>query len=81
MPAMTTEQPQPTEQTTDKNDRSYQNTLYPEDQKKVDEFIRRGVNSVERKPFKPIRLLLVLIGVVMLLSIFSQLLARWAGVY
>ena len=30
--------------------------LYPEDQAKVDEFIARGVNSVPRKPFKPIRL-------------------------
>lgn len=55
--------------------------LYPADQAKVDEFVTRGVNSVERKPFKPIRLLILLIAVVMGLSIFSQLLARWAGVY
>ena len=55
--------------------------LYPEDQAKVDEFVTRGVNSVERKPFKPIRLLLMLIAVVTLFSIFSQLLAEWAGVY
>jgi Protein of unknown function (DUF3094) len=62
-------------------DRSYENRLYPEDQAKVDAFLRRGVNSVERKPFKPLRLMLLLIAVVMGLSIFSQLLAHWAGVY
>ncbi|HCD55585.1 MAG TPA: DUF3094 domain-containing protein, partial [Halieaceae bacterium] len=38
--------------------------LYPEDQAKVDEFVTRGVNSVERKPFKPIRLLVLLMVVV-----------------
>ena len=62
-------------------DKSYQNRLYPEDQEKVDEFVKRGVNSVERKPFRPMRLLLLLIAVVMGLSILSQFLARWAGVY
>ena len=67
-----------TEQNTDK---SYQNRLYPQDQQKVDEFVNRGVNSVERKPFRPIRLLLLLIVVVVGLSILSQFLARWAGVY
>ena len=58
-----------------------ENRLYPEDQAKVDAFIRRGVNSVERKPFRPLRLLLILIGVVVSLSILSQLLAHWAGIY
>lgn len=71
---MSTEQP-------DNADRSYQNNLYPEDQKKVDDFTSRGVNSVERKPFRPMRLLIMLIVVVAGLSIFSQWLARWAGVY
>ena len=70
-----------TEQNPDKTDRSYQNRLHPEDQAKVDEFIKRGVNSVERKPFKPLRLMIMLIAVVMGLSILSQFLARWAGVY
>lgn len=58
-----------------------ENRLYPEDQAKVDAFLHRGVNSVERKPFKPLRLLILLIVVVVGLSLFSQLLARWAGVY
>ncbi len=65
----------------DKTDASYQNRLYPEDQAKVDEFISRGVNSVDRKPFRPGRLLVILIVIVISLSAFSQFLARWAGIY
>lgn len=72
---------QDTQQNQDTPDRSYSNSLYPEDQKKVDGFISRGVNSVDRKPFRPGRLLLILIATVTLLSILSQFLARWAGVY
>lgn len=70
-----------TEQLPDKTDRSYSNSLYPEDQKKVDEFVSRGINSVPRKPFRPMRLVLLLIVVVTGLSILSQFLARWAGIY
>ena len=62
-------------------DSSYQNSLHHEDQEKVDEFLKRGVNSVERKPFRPGRLLIMLVVVVLGLSIFSQWLARWAGIY
>ncbi|MEQ8514346.1 MAG: DUF3094 family protein [Chromatocurvus sp.] len=62
-------------------DEDYTPRLKPEDQAKVDEFVKRGVNSVERKPFKPIRLLILLVVVVAGLSLFSQLLARWAGIY
>ncbi len=65
----------------EKLDKSYQNRLYPEDQARVDEFLSRGVNPVERKPFRPMRLLIMLIVVVMGLSILSQFLARWAGIY
>lgn len=67
----------------DKNseDKSYANSLYPEDQKKVDEFITRGVNSVERKPFRPLILMGMLVFVVTALSLLSQFLASWAGVY
>jgi len=70
-----------TDNSPDKQDKSYQNRLYPQDQEKVDKFVNSGINSVERKPFRPLRLLVMLIAVVMGLSIFSQLLARWAGVY
>lgn len=58
-----------------------QNRLYPEDQAKVDAFVSRGINSVERKPFRPLRLLAILTVIVVGLSLFSQLLARWAGIY
>lgn len=63
------------------HDDDYTPRLKPEDQARVDEFVKRGVNSVERKPFKPLRLLILLVVVVAALSLFSQLLARWAGVY
>ena len=69
------------DETPDSQDRSYQNSLYPEDQKKVDEFISRGVNSVERKPFRPGRLLVLLVAITIGLSLLSQFLARWAGIY
>jgi hypothetical protein len=65
----------------DKQDKSYRNRLNPEDQARVDEFVSRGVNSVERKPFRPLRLMLLLVAVVMGLSLLSQWLAHWAGVY
>ena len=65
----------------EQKDLSYQNSLYPEDQEKVDGFLERGVNAVSRKPFRPGRLLIMLIVVVVGLSIFSQWLARWAGIY
>ncbi|MCX2979755.1 DUF3094 family protein [Halieaceae bacterium IMCC14734] len=55
--------------------------LSPEDQAKVDAFVSSGLNSVERKPFRPIRLMLFLIVVVSGLSFMSLLLAEWAGVY
>ena len=71
---MTDEQPE-------ELDRSFENRLYPEDQAKVDKFISTGVNSVERKPFRVGRLLLMLVVAVTGLSLLSQLLAQWAGVY
>ena len=65
----------------ERKDLSYQNSLYPEDQEKVDGFLKRGVNAVPRKPFRPGRLLIMLVVVVLGLSLFSQWLARWAGIY
>ena len=75
-----TDQNQP-EPNPNPEDRSYLNTLYPEDQEKVDEFLKRGVNSVERKPFRPGLMIIMLIVVVTGLSILSQLIARWSGIY
>lgn len=54
--------------------------LYPEDQKKVDEFLRSNVNDVERRPFKPLRLLAIIFGVLGLLTLVSYLVALSHGV-
>jgi len=60
---------------------SEENRLYPEDQAKVDAFLSAGINSVERKPFKPLRLLAYLTLIVTGLSLLSLVLPRLAGVY
>ena len=51
------------------------------DQSKVDGFLERGVNSVERKPFRPLRLIFLLMAVVAGFSLLSQGIAQWAGIY
>ena len=51
------------------------------DQAKVDAFLERGVNSVERKPFRPLFLIFLLMAVVAGFSLLSQGIARWSGVY
>ena len=51
------------------------------DQAKVDHFLERGVNSIERKPFRPLRLLFLLMAVVAGFSFLSQGIAQWAGIY
>ena len=51
------------------------------DQAKVDSFLERGVNSVERKPFRPLRLIFLLMAVVAGFSLLSQGVAQWAGIY
>ena len=55
--------------------------LSEEDQARVDHFIRTGVNATEKKPFRPILLVVLLIAVVTGFSLLSQILARMAGVY
>ena len=55
--------------------------LTGEDQARVDHFIRTGVNATEKKPFRPILLVVLLIAVVTGFSLLSQILARMAGVY
>ena len=51
------------------------------DQAKVDSFLERGVNSVERKPFRPLRLIFLLMAVVAGFSLLSQGIAQWAGIH
>ena len=55
--------------------------LSKEDQARVDRFISTGVNATEKKPFRPILLILLLIVVVTGFSLLSQILERMAGVY
>ena len=55
--------------------------LSEEDQARVDRFISTGVNATEKKPFRPILLILLWIVVVTGVSLLSQILARMAGVY
>jgi len=55
--------------------------LSAEDQARVDHFVSTGVNSTDKKPFRPILLVVLLIAVVTGFSLLSQLLARTAGVY
>lgn len=54
--------------------------LSAEDQARVDRVISRGVNSVERRPFRGWLLLGIILVVLTGLSIFSWVLARMHGV-
>ncbi len=56
-------------------------TLSVEDQARVDRFISTGVNATEKKPFRPILLVVLLVSVVTGFSLLSQVLAKMAGVY
>ena len=56
------------------------NKLYPEDQLKVDEFLNKGYNDVERKPFKPLKLLLILAASVSCMTLLSLWLATFVGI-
>lgn len=50
--------------------------LNPEDQKRVDEYLSAPQHQVERQPFRPWRLMLVLLAVVIGLGLLSRLLGR-----
>ena len=50
--------------------------LSEEDQARVDYVVRTGVNSTDKRPFRPILLLVLLILVVTGFSLLSQVLAR-----
>lgn len=58
-----------------------ENSLSEEDQALVDKFVSTGINSVERNPFHPFRLLFILAAIVTGFSLFSLYLARSYGVY
>ncbi|MDD7804706.1 MAG: DUF3094 family protein [Endozoicomonas sp. (ex Botrylloides leachii)] len=50
--------------------------LYPDDQKKVDHYLKQGVNTTERKPFKPLALLGWLLALILALGVLSRLLGN-----
>ncbi|MCW8126147.1 DUF3094 family protein [Microbulbifer halophilus] len=54
--------------------------LSDEDQAKVDRYLQSRINRVERKPFRPLLLLAVIVGVLTLLSLVSVFIARTKGV-
>ena len=70
-----------TEKTPHEPPANLENRLSPDDRAKVDAFTSKGINAVDRKPFRPFRLLIILAAVVLGLSLFSQFLVRWAGIY
>ncbi|MFK0572589.1 DUF3094 family protein [Endozoicomonas sp.] len=50
-----------------------ENRLYPEDQNRVDQYLKEGVNEVERSPFRPLRLMAWLTAVILVLGVLSRL--------
>lgn len=58
-----------------------QPVLSEEDQARVNRFVTTGVNATDKKPFRPILLVILLVSVVTGFSLLSQILARMAGVY
>ena len=53
--------------------------LSKEDQKRVDAYLSSGFNSVNRAPFRPLRLLILIWGVVAALGLISWYIGKQAG--
>ena len=49
--------------------------LFPDDQKKVDDYLKSHVNSYERPAFRPWLLLTVIAGVLLAISVISYVVA------
>jgi hypothetical protein len=56
------------------------NKLFPDDQAKVDAFLKQGYNETDRKPFRPLKLLGILFVIVVCITIGSLMLARISGI-
>ncbi|WP_160151617.1 DUF3094 family protein [Microbulbifer sp. ALW1] len=54
--------------------------LSADDQARVDRYLESGHNDVERKPFRPLLLLGIILVVLTLLSLLSLFIARTKGV-
>lgn len=57
-----------------------ENRLSPEDQARVDEYLRTGYNDVERKPFRPYYMMIMWNVVVIGFLALSLWLVRHAGI-
>ncbi|MBB5188609.1 MULTISPECIES: DUF3094 family protein [Zhongshania] len=57
------------------------NKLNPEDQAKVDAFLKQGYNETDRKPYRPLKLLGILLVIVSFITVGSLMLARMSGVH
>jgi hypothetical protein len=69
------------QQPSDDESASEPQKLSQADQARVDGFLARGVNATERRPFRPLLLIIILMAVVAGFSLLSQGIARWSGVY
>lgn len=49
--------------------------LNPEDQRRVDQYLQAPQHQVERRPFRPWLLLVLVVGVTVLLGLLSRLLS------
>lgn len=54
--------------------------LYPEDQQKVDRYLSASIHQVERKPFRPLLLLGVVMASMGVLTLVAWLIAKFHGV-
>lgn len=63
------------------NNDNNQNRLYPEDQARVDEYLKTGYNDVERKPFRPLYMMIMWNVVVFGFLGLSLWLVRHAGIH
>ncbi|WP_263322235.1 DUF3094 domain-containing protein [Endozoicomonas sp. Mp262] len=52
------------------------NRLYPEDQERVDQYLNKGINTVHRQPFRPIRLMAWLLVIILTLGLLSRLIGQ-----
>lgn len=55
------------------NDVQQPTRLYPDDQDRVEQYLKEGINQVNRSPFRPFRLMIWLTVVIVLLGVLSRL--------
>ena len=51
--------------------------LYPEDQQRVDQYLHKGINEVERESFKPLKLMLWLAVIIVILGVLSRVIGSF----